>query len=253
MRKDPKWFEWTAAIVAMTIVAAPLTPASCAESAVDTTAQENRAKLASMQPGFRALAEGRAGEAFSLWRPLADAGFAPAQFAVGLLYERGKGVPQDLRAALQEQWAAELNGLNRARSRRMALQKKLPAEVVSDVASQLRQRLLANSLDAGGRTASALAELAIAIPGESAAAEEDYYVWKTLAAALGNAGATKARDEAASKFEAARLIELQALAAGIFSGSVPAATRAADYPLKAAPVTDERSDAAGAVAEKSKE
>lgn len=36
-----------------------------------------------------------------LFRPLAEQGVAPAQFHLGLMYERGRGVPQDYRAALK--------------------------------------------------------------------------------------------------------------------------------------------------------
>lgn len=221
--------------LASSALAAPAEGASVAEMI------ENKAKLASMQPGFRALAEGRAAEAFLMWHPIADAEFAPAQFALGILYERGRGVPQDLRAALRELWAAELNGLKRAKKKREALQKRLPLATVREVSEELRKRLLARALDAGGRSASALAELAAAAPGEPPAIQEEFYVWKALAAALGDAGAAKARDEAAASLEAARLLELQALASAIFAGSVPTATRPVDYPRKDPPVVSDPS------------
>jgi len=39
------------------------------------------------------------GTAFTLWEPLAEAGSAPAQFNLGLLFFDGKGVPQDFERA----------------------------------------------------------------------------------------------------------------------------------------------------------
>jgi TPR repeat protein len=237
MRKNPEWCELARALVAMLmIIVAPFSSAASTDAAA-AAMHENRTKLANMQPGFRALAEGRPGDAVTLWRPIADTEFAPAQFALGTLYEQGKGVPQDLSVALRELWAAELNGLKRAKARRMALQERLPPEAVAEVAAQLRQRLLLRALNVGGKTASALAELAAATNGGTPRDLEDYYVWKTLATALGNAGAAKARDEAAANFDAPRLLELQALASGIFTGSVPANTRASDYPGKATSAT----------------
>ena len=45
--------------------------------------------------GFQAYQAGRYEEAINLWRPLAEAGDAVAQFSVGTLYDQGRGVPQD--------------------------------------------------------------------------------------------------------------------------------------------------------------
>ena len=35
------------------------------------------------------------------WKPLAERGFAPAQSLVGLMYEKGRGVPQDYKTAVK--------------------------------------------------------------------------------------------------------------------------------------------------------
>jgi len=35
------------------------------------------------------------------WKPLAEQGFAPAQFNLGLMYETGRGVPQDYKEAVK--------------------------------------------------------------------------------------------------------------------------------------------------------
>jgi TonB family protein len=63
-----------------------------------------------MEDGQAAYDRGDFPEAQSLWRPLAEEGIARAQNNLGVLYENGKGVPQDLNEALK--WyrlAAEQN------------------------------------------------------------------------------------------------------------------------------------------------
>lgn len=60
--------------------------------------------------GAAAYAEGQYETAMEIWLPLAEAGDVTAQFNVGVMYDQGQGVAQDLAAA--EKWyrrAAEQN------------------------------------------------------------------------------------------------------------------------------------------------
>ncbi len=54
----------------------------------DTPAQQ-------FQQGFEATTRGDYHTAFKLWLPLAEQGMAAAQFNLGVMYEKGRGVKQD--------------------------------------------------------------------------------------------------------------------------------------------------------------
>ena len=79
----------------------------------------SRAMLADeMQDGQAAYDRGDYAAALSLWRPLAEQGSARAQNNVGVLYENGKGVPQDVveavkwyRLAAEQGYAGAQNNL----------------------------------------------------------------------------------------------------------------------------------------------
>ena len=53
------------------------------------------------EDGVSAHTRGDFATALQLWRPLADQGNAPAQFNLGIAYQRGEGVPQDFEQALK--------------------------------------------------------------------------------------------------------------------------------------------------------
>src|SRR5258707_1965827 len=63
-----------------------------------------------MEDGQAAYDRGDFAEALNQWQPLAEQGIARAQNNLGVIYENGKGVPQDINEALK--WyrlAAEQN------------------------------------------------------------------------------------------------------------------------------------------------
>ena len=49
--------------------------------------------------------------AYRLWLPLAEQGYAPAQFNLGVMYERGRGVPQDYKEAVKWYHLSKEKGL----------------------------------------------------------------------------------------------------------------------------------------------
>lgn len=55
---------------------------------------------AGIDEGRWAYERGDYATAWRKWRPLADQGDAPAQFYLGLMYDEGKGVPQDYTQAV---------------------------------------------------------------------------------------------------------------------------------------------------------
>lgn len=67
--------------------------------------------------GVEAAERGEFERTFSLWRPLAEKGYPRAQYGLGVLYERGEGVAQDVnraiqwyrKAAQQKVWEAQVN------------------------------------------------------------------------------------------------------------------------------------------------
>ena len=69
------------------------------------TAQPARANF---EDGVRAYLAQDYAAALEIWRPLAEEGYAPAQFGMGLSYENGRGVELDLtQAAVWYRMAAE--------------------------------------------------------------------------------------------------------------------------------------------------
>jgi len=54
-----------------------------------------------LQDGIDAAQRGDFKTAYKLWLPLAEQGHAKAQYLLGSMYERGKGVPQDYKEAVK--------------------------------------------------------------------------------------------------------------------------------------------------------
>ena len=223
---NPKWRHCGAALLGLL-----LSVTACADTAAN--AAELRQQLEALQPGFVALSKGDANEAFKIWLPLAEQDFAPAQHNIGLLYEKGRGVPQSQVEALQWFWLAELNGYSKSGKPRRELQSKLPAPAVEQLSARLKTRLFNDVLAPGGRKARRYARFLEQAPRAADTLAEDSYVWNAVAAALGEAPATGDRDRLAKDFAPERLVELQALAVAIFEHSADAATLAKDYPKKA--------------------
>lgn|GEM_PF-1258854 len=221
----PKWMYLAPACLCLLLTHGAI----AAQSQLPDNARE---LLEAMQPGFKALAEGRAQDAFALWKPLAEQDFAPAQHNVALLYEKGRGVPQSQVDAVQWFWLAELNGYSRSAKNRQALQKALPAPAFEALCEKLKKRLAENVLADGGRKARRFARLLEESPRALETQAEDAYVWNAVAVALGDSNAIPDRDRLAKGMAPERLVELQALSVGLFDHSLPPDTLAKDYPPK---------------------
>ena len=73
--------------------------------------------LSSTAFGDDALAAYKKGDyktAMKLWRPMAEQGYAGAQYALGVMYARGDGVPEDDKQAVKWYRLAAEQGLGQA-------------------------------------------------------------------------------------------------------------------------------------------
>ena len=66
------------------------------------------------EDGFTAVQRGDYAAALKLWKPLADQGYSDAQYNLGVMYDNGKGVPQDDAEALKWYRKAADQGLAQA-------------------------------------------------------------------------------------------------------------------------------------------
>ena len=76
----------------------------------------NPAFSADYQKGLAAYANGDHATALREWKPLAEQGNASAQSNLGVMYERGQGVPQDDKTAVKWYRLAAKQGLSDWRS-----------------------------------------------------------------------------------------------------------------------------------------
>ncbi len=85
---------------------------------------------ANVQTGKDAYNRGDYATALHEWQPLADRGIAEAQFNVGVLYHKGRGVPQDFVQAYKWYNLAATYGEKRGAEARDALAKQMtPAQI----------------------------------------------------------------------------------------------------------------------------
>ena len=139
-----------------------------------------------------------------------------AQYNLALLLEAGKGVPQDVVAALTWAWAAQLGGNEAAVELADDLAGYLPEDAITTVREAVGARLQ-QRIDSGD----AMAIPQFAIYHVELLEEPDYetaYIWFSIAVALGLEGTLEARDEARENVEDERLVELQREAGTIYEG-----------------------------------
>ena len=123
--------------------------------------------------GVAAFNRGDYSTAYRLFRPLAEQGYASAQYNLGVMYANGQGVPQDYAAAVS--WYRK----------------------AAEQGNALGQFMLGMMYDLGQ-----------GVPQDNVSAHK----WFNLAAASGNAEAVKNRDIIAAKMTPAQIAEAQRLA-----------------------------------------
>jgi len=164
---------------------------------------------ADFQAGMDATIRGDYAAALREWRPLAEQGDALAQYNLGMLYRKGRGVPQDDVQA--RQWYAKAAAQGQAKAQFNLGTLYFNGEgVPKDYPQALRWFRLA--ADQG----EALAQTKIAIMyDEGQGVSQDIvqaYKWYSLAATNGDKPAAELRDALAKQMTPAQIAEAQKLA-----------------------------------------
>ena len=84
---------------------------------------------AGFDEGLVAADKGDYQTAFKEWKPLAEQGYASAQYNLGIMYAMGKGIPQNYKIAYILFNLAASNGLNDTENRDKVLTKLSPATI----------------------------------------------------------------------------------------------------------------------------
>lgn len=152
--------------------------------------------------------------ALTLFALQADQNQHDAQYNLALLLEAGKGAPQDFAKALVWAWSARLGGIEVAGDLADDLIDRLPEKAIDKVREEVKMRLEARVADGSGPAVSQFAQYHIDL-----LAEPDFetaYIWYSIATAIGQPGALKARDDARQNVDDEKIAELQAKAGTIF-------------------------------------
>jgi len=162
-----------------------------------------------LDPGV-ALIKTEPAKVVSACRRLADQGSAPAQFNLGVLYERGLGVPQDYAEAVKWIRKAANQGYGHAQTN-LGWMYQTGHGVPADYAGAAKwYRKSADQGDAYGQS-----NLGV-MYANGQGVSQDYVqaeMWFTLAANQGNIAAAKNRDLVAAKMTPSQIEKAQALAA----------------------------------------
>lgn len=146
-------------------------------------------------PFAQAIALYRAGDpsaAAAMFRRLADAGDAEAQYNLALLYHQGEGVPLHRAEALYWAWRSRLSGLGQARALIARLQPTTEPKLRDQIADRLLTDLAPAIAQDDGRAmlGASIVQLELSSKPDRQAA----YVLQSLAAAMATPGAARERD-----------------------------------------------------------
>ena len=147
--------------------------------------------------------------ALRLWRPLADQGYAAAQYGLGFMYRNGQGVPQDYAEAMKWFRKAADQG-DSAAQYNLGVMYANGEGVPQDYAEALKW--YRKAADQGH--ARAQHNLGVMYR-DGQGVPQDYvraHMWFNLAATKGDKDAVKNRDIAAAKMTPAQIAEAQKLA-----------------------------------------
>ena len=152
--------------------------------------------------------------AIKLFRLQAEQNQHDAQYNLALLFEAGKGAPQNFSEALVWAWSAKLGGIEASGDLAEDLLDMLPEDAVDDVREKVKQRL-EDRIDAGNAPAFyQLAQYHLEI-----VEEPDFemaYIWYSISTAIGLPGSLEARDDAHGNVDDEKIAELQDKAGTIY-------------------------------------
>jgi len=170
------------------------------------------APYASGQDFGKGLAAAQSGDfatALQEWRPLAEQGYASAQFSVGVMYKNGLGVPQDYKEAVKWYTLAADQGHASAQYNLGVMY-----ENGKGVPQDYKEAAKWYRLAADQGHASAQYNLGV-MYGKGDGVLQDYiraHMWFNIAAANGNDNARENRDIVAKKMTPEQIEKAQALA-----------------------------------------
>ena len=152
--------------------------------------------------------------AIKLFRLQAEQNQHDAQYNLALLFEAGKGAPQNFSEALVWAWSAKLGGIEASDDLAEDLLDMLPEDAVDDVREKVKQRL-EDRIDAGN----APAVYQLAQYHHEIVEEPDFemaYIWYSISTAIGLPGSLEARDDARGNVDDEKIAELQNKAGTIY-------------------------------------
>ena len=197
----------TTALAGVAALALSLVGSFSSTAQIDTsTATFNEAVQAVKDKNFR-----HAAKLFSLQ---AENNQHDAQYNLAILFEAGKGVPQDFTKALIWAWSAQLGGIEAAEELAEDLIGYLPENSIEDVREEVRARLEARIKAGSADAVSQFASFHLQMLDEPD--YETAYIWFSISTALGLKGTLEARDDARDNVEGERLVDLQSEAGTIY-------------------------------------
>ncbi len=171
------------------------------------------APAADFEAGLAAYNRGDYAAAYREFLPLAEQGHADAQYFLGDMYRRGRGVPQSDAQAVEWTRKAAEQGMARAQSARGDMYRKGLGVPQSDVQAVEWYRKAAEQGLAGAQfNLGDMYRRGRGVP-------EDYvqaYAWFNIAAAQGDQDAAEGRDSLRKIMTDAQLAEAQTLSAELF-------------------------------------
>ena len=164
-----------------------------------------------LEDGDAAYGKGDYATALRLWQPIAEQGDASAQYNLGVMYEKGRGVPQGYAAAVTW-WRKAADQGNASAQNNLGLMYDKGWGVPQDYAAAVSW--YRKAADQGN----AVAQFSLGVMyANGRGVPQDYvqaYMWFNLAAAKGDADAIKNRDIVTAKMTPAQISEAQKLARG---------------------------------------
>ncbi len=92
-----------------------------------------------VQDGFDASMRGDYKTAFEKWKPLAEQGYASAQYNLGVMYDNGQGVAQDYIQAHMWFNIAGANGYEDGRKNRDIIEKRMTPDQIAEAQKLARE------------------------------------------------------------------------------------------------------------------
>jgi len=164
---------------------------------------------ADFNEGMKAIDRGDYATALRIFRQFADQGIAKAQYNLGVMYDKGQGVPQDYKEAVKLYRKAADQGIAKAQYNLGVMYDKghgVPQDYKEAV--KWYRKAADQGIDVAQSNLGLMYENGQGVP-------QDYvqaHMWFNLAGAQGNDGAMKNRDKVAKRMTTDQIAQAQKLA-----------------------------------------